>query len=1029
MVPIRIRKVHRQLIMPVFALVLLAMALSALVPSGAPFGAAVALGAQGDTNIVVNPALFQGLRFRAVGPHRGGRVTAITGVRQQPCTFYQGATGGGVWKTTDCGAAWEPMSDGQIDTGSIGALAVADSNPDIVWAGTGSAAIRSNVIIGRGVFTSTDAGRTWKLVGLREAGQIGSVVIHPTNPDVVWVAALGSPYGPTDMRGVYKTVDGGKTWTRTLFVNRETGARVLAINPSNPNQLYAGMYRAFRKGWDIVSGGPASEGGIYKSSDGGDTWTKLEAGLPQKLIGKIDIDVARSKPSTVYAMIEAPAAEGGLYRSDDAGTTWRNVNNTQRLRARPFYFHYVDVNPKDENDVWVNELSLWKSGDGGLTFAEVGTPHGDNHGIWFNPDNPDYAIQSNDGGANITRDGGKTWSSILNQPTGEFYMVSVDEQFPYRLYGPQQDNSTVVLPSLPPVSWGADSPLQLWGQVSGCETGQVWPRPDGSVIWGACKGEVGRYVTATGQEQHSWVYPQNRYGQNPKDIKFRFPRQTMVLVSPHDAGTVYQASHVLHRSVDEGRTWEIISPDLTAYEPDKQVTPGSPITRDITGEEVYSSIYAMTESRLEKGVLWAGANDGPVSVSRDAGKSWTRVTPPDLPPGGRVQTIEDSPHRKGSAYISVYRYLREHDLQPYIYATSDYGATWTKLTDGKNGIPLDHPTRVVREDPSQEGLLYAGTEFGLFVSFDNGRHWQSLQLNLPATPVTDIRVHRKDLVLSTMGRAFWIMDNLTPLHQLALRHQAVMTTEAYLFQPRDAYRMRYAAVAGGPGQPEYPPPGAWIDYYLAGEPSSEVTIEITDGKGASVRTLSSRQPVGDATSRGGGGLVPLPTRPWHNRVLWDLRHAGTPGMPGPLVAPGTYQVRLSVGEWTQSRPIEVRVDPRVAAAGVTQADLQEQVDLLLKLGDAVADARALAGKLQGARDAAKGDAARAKSLQALVDRLVTANIVYPTPMLIDQLSNIARMAGQADQKPGRDAFQRHDDLMKELAAIKAAAATLGIEGR
>ena len=994
-----------------------------------PLRATSALEAQGDPNIVVNPALFQGLRFRMVGPHRGGRVTAITGVRQQPCTFYQGATGGGVWKTTDCGAAWEPISDGQIDTGSIGAIAVAESNPDIVWAGTGSAAIRSNVIIGRGVFKSTDAGRTWKLVGLREAGQIGSVVIHPTNPDVVWVAALGSPYGPTDMRGVYKTIDGGKTWTRTLVVNRETGARVLAINPSNPNELYAGMYRAFRKGWDIVSGGPASESGIYKSTDGGDTWTKLEAGLPQKLLGKIDIDVARSRPSTVYAMVEAPAAEGGLYRSDDAGATWRNVNNSQRLRARPFYFHYVDVNPKHENEVWVNELSLWKSADGGRTFAEVPTPHGDNHGIWFNPDNPDYAIQANDGGATVTRDGGKTWSSILNQPTGEFYMVSVDEQVPYRLYGPQQDNSTVVVPSLPPVSWGADSPLQLWGQVSGCETGQVWPRPDGSIVWGACKGEVGRYVVASGQEQHYWVYPQNRYGQNPKDIKFRFPRQTVVFVSPHDPNTVYQASHVLHRSTDDGRTWEIISPDLTAYEPDKQVTPGTPITRDITGEEVYSSIYAMTESRLEKGVLWVGANDGPVSVSRDAGKTWKRVTPPDLPPGGRVQTIEDSPHRKGSAYISVYRMLREHDLQPYIYATTDYGATWTKLTDGRNGIPIDHPTRVVREDPSQEGLLYAGTEFGMFVSFDNGRHWQSFQGNLPATPVTDIRVHHKDLVLSTMGRGLWIMDNLTPLHQLVLRHQMVMTTEAYLFQPREAYRMRYASFAGGPDQPEYPPPGAWIDYYLAGEPSSDVTLEITDSKGTPVRTLSSQPDAGDATpsiGRRGGGQAPLPKRPWHSRVRWDLRYAGTADTPGPLVAPGTYQVRLSLGEWAQSRPIEVRVDPRVAASGVTQADLQEQVDLLLTLRDAMRDAQALAARLRAAGDAARADAARGKAVQALVDRLVTANIVYPTPMLIDQFSNVIRMAGQADQKPGRDAFLRCEDLMKELAAIKAAAAKLGL---
>jgi photosystem II stability/assembly factor-like uncharacterized protein len=986
-----------------------------------------------DPNVVVNPVMYQGLKYRSVGPHRGGRVTAISGVRQQPCTFYMGAAGGGVWKTTNCGARWEPVSDGKMETGSIGAIAVAESNPDIVWVGTGSAAIRSNVIIGRGVYKSTDAGRTWALAGMRDGGQIGSVIIHPANPDVVWVAVLGSPYGPTDTRGVYKTTDGGKTWTRTLFVNRETGARVVAINPANPDELYAGMYRGFRKGWDIISGGPASEGGIYKSIDGGVTWAKLSAGLPQRLIGRIDIDVARSRPSTVYAMVEAPGPEGGLYRSDDSGATWANVNNSQRLRARPFYFHYVDVNPKNENEVWVNELSLWKSADGGKTFAAVSTPHGDNHGIWFNPDNPDYAIQSNDGGANVTRDGGRTWSSILNQPTAEFYMVAVDEQFPYRLYGPQQDNSTVVVPSLPTVSWGLDSPLQIWGQVSGCETGQVWPRPDGSVVWGACKGEVGRYSVATGQEQHYWVYPQNRYGHNPKDIRYRFPRQTVVYLSPHDPKTVYQASHVLHRSTDEGKTWEIISPDLTANEPDKQVTPGTPITRDITGEEVYSSIYSMVESRLEAGVLWVGANDGPVHVSRDAGRTWKKVTPPGLPPGGRVQTIEDSPHRKGSVYISVYRYLREHDLQPYIYATTDYGATWTRLTDGRNGIPADHPTRVVREDPSQEGLLYAGTEFGMFVSFDNGRHWQTLQQNLPNTPVTDIRVHHKDLVLATMGRAFWIMDNVSLLHQLASRHELVMRSEAYLFQPRDAYRMRYASTGGSPDQPQYPPPGAAIDYYLAGEPAGDVKLEILDGKGNLVRAFVTQaeeqaQPAqAQAAGRRGRGAAPLTKREWHNRFIWDLRYAGAPESLGPLVVPGSYQLRLSAGEWSQSRPLDVKVDPRVAAAGVTQADLQEQLDLALKVRDATAEARALGAKLVAARQARRPDAAGAKPLQALIDRVVTADIVYPQPMLVDQLSNVARMIDQADQKVGRDAFLRFDDLMKELAAVKAAAAKLGVQ--
>ncbi len=994
----------------------------------------------GDPNAVIDPLMYASLQYRSVGPHRGGRVTAIAGVRQQPCTYYMGATGGGVWKTVDCGILWQPVSDGQIATGSIGAIAVAESNPDVVYVGTGSAAIRSNVIIGRGAYKSVDAGKTWRLIGLREAGQIGAVVVHPTNPDIVWMAALGSPYGPNDDRGVFKTTDGGKTWARVLFVNRETGARVVAINPDNPNEVYAGMYRGFRKGWDIISGGPATEGGIYKSADGGESWAKLEAGLPQKLIGKIDIDVARSNPKVVYAMIEAPGPEGGLYKTEDAGLSWALVNNEQRLRARPFYFHYVDVNPKNQNEVWVNELSLWKSADGGKTFARVNTPHGDNHGIWFNPDNPDYAIQCNDGGANVTQDGGKSWSTILNQPTAELYQVTLDDQFPYRLYAPQQDNSTVVVPSLPPVSWSLDSPLQIWGQASGCETGQIAPRPDGSVIWGSCKGEVGRYSVATGQEQHYWVYPQNRYGTNPKDIKYRFPRQTVVYLSPHDPKTIYQASHVLHRSTDEGRTWETISPDLTADEADKQVTPGSPITRDITGEEVYSSIYAMTESRLEKGVIWVGADDGPVHVTRDGGKTWANVTPKDLAPGGRVQTIEDSPHRKGSAYIAVYRYLREHDLQPYIYVTNDYGTTWAKLTDGKNGIPIDHPTRVVREDPVREGLLYAGTEFGIFLSVDNGAHWHPFQQNLPATPVTDIRIHHGDLVLSTMGRSFWIMDDISSLEQIASRREGAAAAGVYLFQPREAYRMRYAPTPGAsPDQPQYPPPGAHIDYYFRGEPEGEVKIEILDQAGKLVRAFSSVPPAATAgvitmSRRGGGAPIVVPKKAGLNRFLWDLRYPGpadrsapSGGSGGPFAVPGTYQARLTAGEnWSQTRSFEVKVDPRVTAEGVTQADLQELFDINIKVRDAISEARGLAAKIAGVRDQVKADPAKLKQAQALLDRVVTASIVYPQPMLIDQFSNIARMIGQAEQKPGRDAYLRYDDLMKEMASVKADLAKIAV---
>lgn len=724
-----------------------AASLAALVLAAAPD---LSVRAQSDPNQLVPAAAYKDLKWRSVGPSRGGRVTAYSGVRQRPNVFYMGATGGGVWKSDDYGGTWTPISDGQIATGSIGWIEVAPSNPDIVWVGTGSAAIRSNVILGRGAYKSTDAGRTWQFMGLKDAGQIGSVRIHPTNPEIVWVAALGSPFGPNDERGIFKTTDGGRTWKKTLFVDNEHGGRDLELDPQNPDVLYAVLYRGFRKGWDIISGGPADKGGIYKSTDGGETWKKLTTGLPATLIGKIDVDVARSNPQVLYAIVEAPGPEGGLFRSADAGESWSLVNSSQRLRARPFYFHYVHVNPKNDNEVWVNELGLHKSTDGGKTFTTVPTPHGDNHGMWFNPDNPSIILQVNDGGANVSQDGGRSWSTILNQPTAEIYMVSVDDRYPYNLYFPQQDNTTMIVPSLPPVSWRMDHPAQFWRQGPGCETGQVWPRKDGTVVWGACKGEVGRYHVETGQEKHFWIYPQNRYGHHPNDIKFRFPRQTVVYLSPHDDRVVYQASHVLHRSTDEGVTWQVISPDLTAHEPEFQIVPGNPITRDITGEEVYSSIYAMTESRLERGVLWVGANDGPVHVSRDNGKTWKNVTPKNLPPGGRVQTVEDSPHRKGSAYIAVYRYLREHDLKPYIYRTDNYGETWTLLTDGTNGIPADQPTRVVREDPARQGLLYAGTDFGFFVSFDNGRHWQTLQQNLPATPVTDIRVHRNDLVILSL---------------------------------------------------------------------------------------------------------------------------------------------------------------------------------------------------------------------------------------------------------------------------------------
>ena len=623
--------------------------------------------------------------------------------------------------------------------------------------------------------------------------------------------------------------------------------------------------------------------------------------------------------------------------------------------------------------MWVNELGLQKSIDGGKTFTTVETPHGDNHGMWFNPDNPNIILQVNDGGANVSLNGAKSWSSILNQPTAEYYMVAVDEQYPYRLYMPQQDNSTLIIPSIPPVSWGFEHPAQAWSQGSGCETGQIWPKKNGQVVWGACKGEVGRYNIDTGQEKHYWVYPQNRYGHDPDEIKFRFPRQTVVYVSPHDERVIYQASHVLHRSMDEGISWDIISPDLTAKEPQYQIVSGNPITRDVTGEEVYSTIYSMTESRLERGVIWVGANDGPVSVTRDNGKTWKNVTPKDLV-GARIQTVEDSPHMKGRAYIAGYRFMREHDLKPYIYRTDNYGETWTLLTDGKNGIPIDHPTRVIREDPRQAGLLYAGGEFGFFVSFNGGKNWQPLQQNLPTTPITDIKVHRNDLVISTMGRSAWIMDNITPLQELARlaarRRRPRVRASA---SARSTTNRRAAGGGAVPAardhplsqqhravlerRPGIPVPGRAVRsvFRYRARRRHQARSARRRRRGAAhlqrgAAEKCRRAGAGHAWTifRGPQGSSSIRAEAGMQRITWDLRYPGpwtaqnpAGGAGGPMVPPGKYTVRLTSGGQVISKTLDLKSDPRVAADGVTDAAISEQVKFQLQVRDAVSDARKL----------------------------------------------------------------------------------------
>ncbi len=966
-----------------------------------------------EESTTIDPTLYSGLKYRNVGPSRGGRVTTVAGISSKPGTFYMGAAGGGVWKTTDYGTSWRNVSDGFFETASIGAIRVAPSNSDIVYVGTGSDGIRSNVITGRGVYKSVNAGRTWEFLGLRAVGQIGAVEIHPENPDVVLVAAMGQAFGPNPERGVYRTLDGGKTWDLVLFVSEKTGAVDLEFAPDDPQTIYASLWLAERKPWTIISGG--QEGGFYKSIDGGTTWKQITQGLPAGIRGKSDLAVSPADPNRLYVLMEAPEGEGGLYRSDDKGENFQLISTHAPLLDRPFYYCNLDADPTNADILYANTQSFLKSTDAGKNWRRASTPHGDNHDMWINPNDPSLFIQANDGGANVTRDGGRTWSTQYNQPTAELYQVAVDDQFPYWVYAGQQDNSTIMVPSLPPYS-PAVGPTGFWQAIGGCETGPAVPKPGNhNIVYANCKGRFGRYNKLTGQEKQYYVGAANLYSHNPKDLKYRFQRVSPIHVSPHDPDVVYHASQYLHRTTDEGVTWETISPDLTANESDKQVISGSPITRDITGEEYYSTIYAVQESILEKGLIWVGANDGPVHVTRDNGKNWAKVTPPDLPPGGRVQTIEPSPHRPNKAYFATYRYLLG-DWEPYIYRTEDYGKTWTRLTTGQNGIPADSPTRVIREDPTREGLLYAGTEFGMYISFDDGSHWQPFQLNLPATAVTDIKIYRKDLVLSTMGRSFWILDNLTPLYQL--NSQTAAGPE--LFEPRNAYRMRRRGFRSSATDPEYLQPGVLLDYYLPEKPEDDLTLEILDLEGKSIRSFSKQ-----AKSAG------LKTNPGMHRFAWDMRGQleAAPGAPGerrmrqrgPLVVPGTYLARLTIGTWSETVRFDILMDPRVEADGVTQSDLVAQAQLSKEILQVQAQARKTLAEIDAGLERLESliqeggrQERQAKKLKAQLDQvraeIATSKGRYQTPKLIDQIGYLYSMLDRADQKPGRDAYIRLEEL-------------------
>ncbi len=909
------------------------------------------------------------LQYRLIGPFRGGRSTAVTGVASQPQVYYFGGTGGGVWKTTDGGVNWEPITDGSIfGTGSVGAIGLSDADPNIIYVGMGESPIRGNVSHGDGVYKSMDAGKTWKRVGLEDTRQIARIRVHPRNPDIVYVAAQGHVWAANEQRGVFRSKDGGKTWEKVLSRGDKAGACDLVMDATNPNVLYAGFWEVYRKPWTLESGGPGS--GIFKSTDGGDTWTEMtrNAGLPRGMIGIVGITVSPANPERLWAIIEAE--DGGVFRSDNGGRTWTKTNEQRNLRQRAWYYTRIYADPQNADTVYVLNTGFYKSNDGGRTFANISVPHGDNHDLWLAPNDANRMIESNDGGANVSTNGGRTWTDE-DQPTAQFYRVTLDNDFPYNIYGAQQDNSTVRIASRTS-DFGISE--RDWYDVGGGESGWIAPLPrDSAIVFaGSYGGLVTRYDHHTRQLRDVSPYPNNPMGHAPSDLKYRFQWNFPILFSPHDSsptGTLYAGGNVLFKSTDEGQSWQVISPDLTRNDTSKQIASGGPLTKDNTSIEYYDTIFTVMESPVQAGTIWAGSDDGLVHVTRDGGKNWANVTPPKsmLPEWIQINSIEASPNDPATAYVAATMYKWD-DYRPYLYKTNDYGKSWTKIT---TGIPDNAFTRVVREDPNKKGLLYAGTETGLYVSFDDGAHWQSLQLNLPIVPVTDLAIHKrdKDLVVATQGRAFYILDDLPVLHQLMDAGGPNAGNATRLLKPEETYRMD-----GGGGFPlpatatvgRNPAGGAVVYYTLKARPTTDVVLEFTDASGKSIQKFTARAPKSQPTPAPGSAPVQTPpeqpqapsgeesdffaggmgggprvtTNAGLNRFIWDMQYAEATRFPGlimwaggtrgPRIAPGTYTVKLTADGQTLTQTFEVKRDPRVQT---TPEDYAKQLDLSLKIRD------------------------------------------------------------------------------------------------
>ena len=991
--------------------------------------------------------LFKGMKWRLVGPFRGGRVLAVAGVPGDPLTYYFGAAAGGVWKTTNGGVDWTPLFDKE-PVQSIGAIALAESDPNVIYVGTGESCIRGDISFGDGVYKSLDAGKTWTNVGLKDSRHIAKVIVDAHNPDIVLVAALGHAYGPNSERGVYRSTDGGKTWEKVLYKDDKTGAIELTFDPNNSHVLYAALYEAGRTPYGLTSGGPGS--GLYKSSDGGTTWKRLEGnGLPKGVLGRIGIAVSAADSNRVYAQIEAE--EGGLYRSDDAGEKWTKVTDDHRFRQRAWYFTHIFADPKSVDTIYELNTALFRSTDGGKTFTPVRAPHGDHHDLWIDPTNPRRMINGNDGGATISVDSGKSWTRQDNQPTAQFYHVATDNRFPYYIYGAQQDNSTVAIASRG--EFGAiDRPD--WYPVGGGESGYVVPYPpDPDIVYaGSYDGLITRYNKHTWQEQDINPWPENPMGAAAAELKHRFQWTAPIAISPRNPDVLYHGAEVLFKSADGGMSWTAISPDLTRNDKSKQASSGGPLTQDNTSVEYYDTIFAIAESPVTAGLIWVGSDDGLVHLTRDAGRTWSDVTPKNMPEWSLVSLIEPSPHDPATAYLAVDRHKLD-DFKPYIYKTNNYGKSWTLIT---NGLPGDRFVHAVREDPKRKGLLFAGTETGVYVSFDDGAQWQSLEMDLPHAPIHDLTVKDDDLVVATHGRAFWILDDITPLRQYT---PEVANGAAHLYQPRVAYRPGGGGGFFGPRGPvgQNPPGGAIIDYYLKSAPGEkeEVTLEILDEKGKVIRKFSDQE---KREGQEGGGVAAefpefaqrgerLPAEAGLNRFSWDLRYEKPTQVPGaaswggrpegPLALPGKYEARLTVaGGKALTAPLEIKLDPRLKTP---QADLVKQFDLMQKIAarvkedhDAVKQIRDLRVQLKALetrlKNESRGKALIAdaeqldKKMTAVEDELIQVKskssedpLNYPI-RVNDKLMALGGTVESAETAPTRQSYEVFEVLSRQLEA-------------